>query len=336
VDRSVLDTALHHAPVNDDGRSGATLQRVLLADGTRVVVKRCDPGLDMIMRLSGDTSCREVEVVQRGVLDRLPSTVLHSVIDAWYDDDGRGVLVMRDLGDAVLTWGSVVSPERASTMFTRLAELHAAYLGSAPDGLTPLDRLVGLFEVGRIRKLAGEPLVDAALRGWQYWPEVAPGEVGERVLALALDTRPLTETFRAMPRTLLHGDVATVNLAFEPDRPGCLTLIDWGLAAAGPAEIDIGRLLAGCAQLFGPIGPDPSRTIVDRLDGLVALHREAAGPAYDDDAMRLGLLAGLCWLGWNKALDIVEHSDPVVRERERAALPWWLRQAEAAFETGLV
>ena len=73
-----------------------------------------------------------------------------------------------------------------------------------------------------------------------------------------------------------------------------------------------------------------------RLDGLVALQREVAGPAYDDAAMRLGLLAGICWLGWNKALDIVEHPDQAVRERERAALPWWLHQAELAFETGLV
>ena len=44
----------------------------------------------------------------------------------------------------------------------------------------------------------------------------------------------------------------------------------------------------------------------------------------------------LTWLGWDKALDIVEHPDPAVRERERAALPWWLRQAELALETGLV
>lgn len=51
---------------------------------------------------------------------------------------------------------------------------------------------------------------------------------------------------------------------------------------------------------------------------------------------RLGLLAGLTRLGWNKALDIVEHPDPAVRERERVALPSWLHQAEQALETGLV
>ena len=80
----------------------------------------------------------------------------------------------------------------------------------------------------------------------------------------------MTAACRRHPTTLLHGDLATVNMALEADRPGCLTLIDWGTATAGPAELDIGRLLAGCAQLFGPVGRDASATIVDRLDGLVA------------------------------------------------------------------
>jgi hypothetical protein len=336
MDRAVLEATLNRAPVNDDGRSGAVLERVFLADGSRVVVKHFDPTVDLVMRLTGDSMGREVELVRRGVLDGLPPTVLHPVIDGWYDDEGRGVLVMRDLGDAVLTWTSTVSRDQARTMLAAVADLHAAFLGSAPDGLTPLDLLLGLFEPRRIRPYAGETLIDYALRGWEYWPEVAPGEVGERVLALAQDTSPLTAACRALPATLLHGDLATVNMALESDRPGCLTLIDWGIVAAGPAELDIGRLLAGCAQLFGPVGRDASATIVARLDGLLALQREVAGPAYDDDAMRLGLLAGITWLGWNKALDIVEHPDPAVRERERAALPWWLRQAELALETGLV
>ena len=145
-----------------------------MADGSRVVVKHFDPTVDLVMRLSGDPTGREVELVRRGVLDGLPPTVLHPVIDAWYDDDGRGVLVMRDLGDAVLTWKSIVSRDQARTMFAAIADLHAAFLGSAPDGLTPLDLLLGLFEPRRIRPYAGSSIVDYALRGWEYWPEVAP------------------------------------------------------------------------------------------------------------------------------------------------------------------
>lgn len=337
MDRAILDAALRRTPVNDDGRSGATLERVLLADGSSVVVKVFDPSVDLVMRLSGDTRGREVEFFRRGVLDRLPASVLHPVIDGWYDDTGRGVLVMRDLGEAVLSWTSVVTERQAATIFRAVAELHAAYLDAAPDGLTPLGTVLRMFEPQRLRSFAGEALADYAVRGWGYWPEVAPGEVGERVLALAQDTAPLAAACQTLPPTLLHGDLATVNMAFEPSRPGTLTLIDWGLATVGPAELDIGRLLAGCAQLFLPTSAHPqSQTIVATLDDLVALQRRAAGPAHDATALRLGLLAGLTWLGWNKALDIVEHPDPSVRARERAALPWWLHQAEEALESGLL
>jgi hypothetical protein len=337
MDRALLDSAVERGPVNDDGRSGAVLERLRLGDGSRVILKRFDPEHDMVMRLSGDEHGREVELFRSGVLDRLPPRVLHPVLDAWYDDDGRGVLVMRDLGDAVLTWTSVVTPQQAGTIFEACAELHAAYLGEAPEGFTSLDRLLGLFEPDRIKPLVGSTLVDLALRGWEYWAEVATGEVGERVLALAVHSAPLVEACLALPQTLLHGDFATVNMAFEPERPGCLTLIDWGLAGAGPAEVDIGRLVAGCGHLFGPhVGAAGNRSIIERLDDLVALQRRAAGAAYDEEALRLGLLAGLTWLGWNKALDIVEHPDPAVRERERVALEWWLRQAALALETGRV
>ena len=141
----------------------------------------------------------------------------------------------------------------------------------------------------------------------------------------------------ALPTTLLHGDLATVNMAFEPDRPGCLTLIDWGLAAAGPAELDIGRLLAGCAHLFGPVGRRggarrswPGSTTSSPCSARSPARRTTTPPC--------GWVCspGITWLGWNKALDIVEHPDPAVRERERVALPWWLRQAELALETGLI
>jgi hypothetical protein len=312
------------------------VERVRLRDGSCVIVKRFDPTVDLVMQMTGDTRGREVEMWQRGILDGLPPTVLHASLDGWYDDRG-GVLVMRDLGDAVLTWDSVVTREQAATMFRAVADLHDTFRGRAPTGLTPLDQVLGLFEPRRIRAFAGNALADYALRGWEYWPEVAPGEVGDRVLALAQDTTPLTEACRSLPSTLLHGDLATVNMAFEADRPGCLTLIDWGVAAAGPAEHDIGRLLAGCAHAFGPVGRRAeSDTVAAGYDDLVALYRECAGSAYDDAALRLGLLAGIVWLGWNKALDIVEHDDPAVRERERVALAWWLHQAELALATGLV
>jgi len=323
MDPAVLDTAVNRAPVSDDGRSGALLERVRLADGSSVVVKRFDPTTDLVMQLVGDTRGREVELWQSGFFQRLPEGVGHAVLGGWFDDDGLGVLVMRDLGNAVLTWDDRVSAAETRILLESVARLHA-WPGALPARLTSLDEILGIFEPRRIRPYAGAALVDAALRGWELWPEVVPGELGERVLALGLDSAPLVAACRQLPPSVLHGDLSTVNLAFEPDRPGTITLIDWGLAAAGPAAIDLGRLLAGCAHIFD-LG----------LDELLALHREVTGPS-DDAELRIGLLSGLVWLGWNKALDIAEHPDPAVRDRERRNLDWWLHQAELAFETGLI
>ncbi len=316
VDATVLEGTLERTPlVDNDGKSGATLERVVLADGTRVVVKRFDPGQDLVMRLTGDSRGREVELWQRGLFDRVP--VGHAVLGGWFED-GYGVLVMRDLGDAPLRWHDVLSAEQTRELLRGVVALHRAFTGGPPEGLASLSDVVGLFEPRRMRPYAGTPLIDVALRGWEHWADEVPGEVGERVLALAHDTGPLAAALQACTPTMVHGDLATVNLAFEPSG---LTLIDWGMATAAPGALDIGRFLAGCAHV-----------VSGTPDEFLAAYRQEAGEVYDERATRLGLLAGLVWLGWNKALDVVEHPDPAVRAREKAALPWWLDRAREGLE----
>ncbi|WP_183096265.1 phosphotransferase [Nocardioides stalactiti] len=322
IDRAALDSATAHGTLGEDGRSGAALQRVRLGDGRTVIVKRYDARTDFVMRMVGDEHGREVEVYLSGLLDGLPPTVQHPILGAWYDDDGHGVVVMRDLGEAVLTWDRLLSVDQARTILSGLADLHRTFRGQAEPTPTSLDSVHGIFEPERIRPFSGIPLVDAALRGWEYFAEVAPDEVGQRVLALALDGGALVSALLDRPSTLLHGDASTVNMAIEDHG---LTLFDWGIAMVGPGEFDVARLLVGCAHTF-------DLTFDEFLD----LHREVAGPDHDEVSLDLALLSSLAWMGWNKALDIVEHPDEEVRARERAGLDWWLAQAGRALERGLV
>jgi len=319
--RELVEQAERHPLADSDGKSGATVERAVLADGRSVVVKHFDPGADLVMRLTGDVRGREVEMWESGIFERLPADVGHAVIGGWFDDDGLGVLVMRDLGDAVFGWQTTVTLDHCRTMLRSIASLHRAFHERPPGGLAPLDKVVGSFEPARIRPYGDEELVGYALRGWEIWADLVTDEVGDRVLSLAQDSGPLTKALQARSMTMIHADLATVNMAFAADH---LTLIDWGMATAAPGAVDIGRFLAGCAHVLD----------VD-MDTFVAMYREEAGDLYDEAATRLGLLSGLVWLGWNKALDIVEHPVEAVREREKAALPWWLDRAREALDADL-
>jgi Phosphotransferase enzyme family len=304
-----------------EGRSGAGLEHVRLADGTTYVVKRVTRASDVTLALTGGTVSVEYLLWHSGALGRLPPGVSHAVVDGWVDGDTT-VLVMDDLGDQVLTWESRLSTEEADWVLARVAAMHRRFLGSPPEETVPLDRLLTLFAPRRIRGLAdeGHELAGLARRGWEIFAQTVPADVAGPVLVLLEDPSPLVTALSQGPVTLIHGDLATVNMARDADT---LVLLDWALATAAPGALDIAFLLAGCASVL-----EPSR------DHVLRTYAGLAGPAYDARSMRLALLAGLMWLGWNKALDAAEHPDPVTRERERRDLEWWVRKARTALESG--
>lgn len=230
------------------------------------------------MAVLGDVVGRGYVLWSRCILDLLPPEVGHAVVDGWVDGD-ETVIVMRDLGDSVLTWQDRLTRDQCRSMLISVAAQHRAFLGTAPEDLTPLPDLLA-------------------------------------------DPQPLADALRSRPTTLVHGDLATVNMAFCD---GELTLLDWAMPAAAPGAIDIARFVAGCSSVV-----DTSR------EQIIADYAEAAGPAYDETAMRLSLFGALCWLGWNKALDAAEHPDPVVRAREQQDLDWWLQQARLTLDAGLL
>jgi aminoglycoside phosphotransferase (APT) family kinase protein len=117
--------------------------------------------------------------------------------------------------------------------------LHRGFL----DALAAIHRLdwrgLGLDEVA----LPGGTGLDAQLDWWGgYIDWAAPGEVPTLVgdaLAWCRANRPSPEP----PASLLWGDVQLVNAVFD-DHLGTAAVLDWEMASAGPAEIDLGWFLA--------------------------------------------------------------------------------------------
>lgn len=303
--------------------SGAGLERVRLADGRRLVVKRMTPQTDFTLQLLGGTVGVEYLLWRSGALDRLPAGVGHALEDGWVEDDVT-VIVMRDLGDAVLTWDDRLTADQTRMVVDRCARLHRAFLGSPPPDVCPLDKVLDLFAPHRVGVLAeeGNELARLALRGWELFQERVDADVAQPAMRLLADVRPLADALLRGPVTLLHGDLTTVNMAVEGDD---LVLLDWAAATAGPGALDVTRFLAGCSSVLG----------LEREE-VLAEYERAAGPAVDAPSTSAALLAGLLWLGWNKALDAAEHPDEEIRAREAADLDWWVRRSRAALEEGVV
>ena len=324
MDPSLLDRAVQRAPLDGhDGRSGARLERVVLDDGTRLVVKRTSPGVDLVMRLTGAAVSREFELWRAGVLDRLPAGLGHAVVGGWREGDDT-VLVMRDLGESVVGWRRRLSRQSWRYLLRSATSMHRSFRGAAVGGLCPLVERLSLFAPWRMapERDRGNALADAVLRGWAHFADLVAADVAEAVFDVLERPERLSTLLSERSSTLIHGDLWLVNVALEPDQ---VTLLDWDLATWAPPALEFALFLTGNAS-----------QVDATIDELVHDFRAVSGDEHDEVALRLGLVAGLAELGWNKALDAAEHQDVAVRSRERAALEWWVGQARRSLESGVL
>ncbi len=320
----LLDRIVERVPLDGhDGRSGARLERVGLDDGTRLVIKRTSPSVDIAMRMTGATVSREHRLRQAGVLDRLPPGLGHALVESWQDGD-ETVLVMRDLGPAVVGWNRTISREECRQLWTAATTMHRRFASDAPAGLVPLADRVSLFAPSRMeaQRASGHRLPLAVLQGWERFTEIVSPEVVAAVMGVLDRPRRLAGPLSCRASTLIHGDLWLVNVAFEAAQ---VTLLDWDLATWAPPALELALFLNGNA----------SQVRASR-DEIVADVRALWGDDHDEVALRLALFAGLVDLGWNKALDATGHPDPGVQLRERADLNWWVAQAQMTLDQGLV
>jgi hypothetical protein len=219
----------------------ASLTRVRLRDGRRVVVKR--PTTE-----AGNRSI----AIRFGYYAREAGTY-HSLLPrpgvraprcfAVVDDRDGPTIVLEDLGDQrdgdQLAGASVADAEAAADL---AAGLHAAFwndpaLAACSWLPGPSDPVVAGY--GTLFELT-----------WDAFRAKVAGEVpaehlaaAERVIAQFDD---VCRRFAQAPRTLVHGDFRLDNLVFTAD--GVATALDWQLAAWGRGAYDLALFFAGSVE----------------------------------------------------------------------------------------
>jgi hypothetical protein len=306
----ILATAVARAPIGADGRSGSRLERVRLADGTRLVVKRTSRAYDRIAQVTADDG-RETKLFLSGALRRLPAGVGHAIVDAWTEGE-ESVIVMRDVSAGLVPNEHVATHEEVDRVLTALSAVHRAYAaGPRPECLCPLSSMLSNLFPGPMSAVrVGDDFPSLVLRGWERFHELVPADVSAGVRAMHDDPSGPAARLGEFPSTFLHGDFWLVNCSLMPEE---VVLFDWGLATWGPPAVEIAVFLAGHGARMQPTRED-----------VLARFGELLGDLHDAEATRLALVHGLALMGWNKALDITEHADPAMRTREQADLDWWI------------
>jgi len=320
---AILTTAVErHLLTGHYGRTGATLERVVLADGTRLVVKRSSAEDDLVTGLMGESG-RTGQLWASGVLSEMPECVDSAVLDAW-PEQGGWVVVMRDVSEGLVGWDRVLSRSECRRVLAAAAALHHRFRDRKPPHLFSIADRTALFAPARMGSVANSanPLPTLVLRGWERFAALAPVDIVEAVRAVHDQPALLSDALCRYEATLIHGDLWPVNVALEPDR---VVLLDWDLATWAPPALEVAWWIAGASAHLAT-----SRELI--LADFTTLY-----PDWQQaDALRVALFAGLVDFGWNKALDATEHPDPAKRATEAADLAWWVTRGRQALDAGLI
>ena len=104
---AALATAVSRRLLPSDGKSGSTLERVTLADGTEYVLKHVDPRRDWIMQATRDSG-RIARLWEAGVFERMPAAIDTAIVAVSSTPQGCTV-VMRDVTASLLPDGAPVT-----------------------------------------------------------------------------------------------------------------------------------------------------------------------------------------------------------------------------------
>ena len=303
-------------PLTHAGQSGTSLERIVLVDGRRLVVKRLT-GEDWVSRVTHDDG-REVGLWEQGVLARMPPEIDPAVLDAGRDRRG-GWLLMRDVSGELLPPDRRLSREESALILEAASALHRRFADESISGLCSAEDRITLTAPATVAGEAGgvDYLPKMLVVGWEVFADVVPEDVAAAVFDAMKRPQPLAALLRDCAATLVHNDLRGANLGLVPGRT---VVLDWGLAGSGPPELDFAWYLFVNGWRI-----DATR------EELIDDFKRAEGDLHDPRALELSWIAQLCWHGPLLAHELVEASDEK-RDRARAELAWWVERVRGALE----
>jgi hypothetical protein len=231
---ALLDAAVERIVLTGhDGRTGATLERIRLADRW-LVVKRSRPGDDLVALATGRGD-RELVLHEAGVLDRLPPGVGHAIVTGWREGSDT-VVLMRDVAAYIPGWTRQLGRAECRRLLDAAGSLHDRFRERPVDGLCPLADRLTLLSPARMAPLAGGPNTLPALvvRGWQRFAELVDPPVAASVRPARrpdlIARRALGLPAHAAPRRSLAGQP---RAGTRPGHPARLEPRHLGAAGRG-------------------------------------------------------------------------------------------------------
>ena len=311
-----LNEIARREPLTHAGQSGTGLERIVLVNGQRLVVKRIS-GDDWVARVTHDSG-REASLWTDGALARMPREIDHAVLEAGREGT-RTWLLMRDVSDELLPPHRRLTREESRRLLATFAAMHRRFAGERIDGACSLaDRIMLAAPATVAGEVDGVDYLPKMLTvGWEVFAEAVPEDIAASVLGAAEDPKPLARELERCDPTLIHNDLRGANLGLLSDRT---IVLDWGMAGTGPCELDFAWYLYVNGWRI-----DATR------EQLIDDFKRAEGELHDPRALELSWIAQLCWHGPMLAHELIEASDEK-RERARAELAWWVERVRGALE----
>jgi hypothetical protein len=313
-----LGEVARHEPLVSSGWSGNAIERVVLADGRRLIAKRIVPGRAWIDRHTKDGG-REALLFTSGVLDRLPESIDHAAIAAERDGETWWVL-MRDVSGSLLPDGKRLSRDEHRGILAAANGMWEEFWGEHVPHVCSLRDCFQLFSprIGEAERDSLDLLPKQYAVFWEAFAEAVDRDVADSLLELVDDPGPLVAALDARGTTLIHADIRDEQIGLDGDR---LILLDWGRASQGHPVVDF----------FWSICHNAWRIDASH-DELVEDFRRARGERDDPEAVDLGVIAGLVMYGWVFGHSAAYHPDPLEREWARNELAWWVPRARQGLE----